>query len=372
MRLLFIEDEPDSVESVIRWLTEHIDCTCQIAAFAEADATIDSFVPDIVILDLLESGSAGDPATTGMQTYDDIWRTRFCPIVVYSAQPDLLSANRAGHPFVKSVQKGRESSAQLEAVIAELTPHVNALYEAELHIRRQFALALRDVAPYAFEVFTTPNERSDAIVRSGRRRLAALMDDMSRHGQKLESWEQYLCPPIIDSLQLGDVLMKVGAPKDEPAAFRVILTPSCDLVASGPRKPKVENVLVARCKSIKDGFGLTSLGNISGKKLKDRLPSTVLSQGYFETVVPFPALVGRVPPMLANLRDLELIPFDKIRGSDPAFERVASIDSPFRELIAWAYMQIAGRPGVPDRDLDKWTAEIVEARGEDGVKEEVR
>jgi CTP synthase len=63
--------------------------------------------------------------------------------------------------------------------------------------------------------------------------------------------------------------------------------------------------------------------------------------------------------MSAHLRDLELIPADEIGDGDPAkFVRAASVDSPFREQIAWAFVQIAGRPAVPDRDLESWIEEI--------------
>lgn len=173
MRLLFVEDEPESVESAIRRLTRDGGThECRVTSFSEAETEIDKFAPDIVILDLLEGGSSAEPKTTGQQTYDLIWKRKFCPIVVYSARPDAL--DREGHPFVKSVQKGSDSIVQLEEAIGELEPHVNALRAAELHIRREFALALREVAQHAFEVFTAPDERNNAIIRSGRRRLAAL------------------------------------------------------------------------------------------------------------------------------------------------------------------------------------------------------
>ena len=48
------------------------------------------------------------------------------------------------------------------------------------------------------------------------------------------------------------------------------------------------------------------------------------------------------------------------RDSGRPFLRIASIDSPFRELVAWAYLQIACRPSLPDRDFDSWRDEIVE------------
>jgi CTP synthase len=60
--------------------------------------------------------------------------------------------------------------------------------------------------------------------------------------------------------------------------------------------------------------------------------------------------------MTACLRDLELIPITEIFSTEepsPKYERVVSIDSPFREQIAWAYLQIAARPGMPERDAER-------------------
>jgi len=178
-------------------------------------------------------------------------------------------------------------------------------------------------------------------------------------GEKLAPWEHYLCPPLARDTQLGDLLMVEGGSSEDPNAFRVVLTPSCDLERSGGRAAKVKSVLVARCCSIKKAITLTSLGQMNAKKLKSRLPSTVLTHGYFETILPLPGLVGRIPCMAANLRDIELIPLDRIANEGGDFKRVASMDSPFRELVAWSYTQVAGRPGLPDRDFQKWTEEIL-------------
>ena len=64
--------------------------------------------------------------------------------------------------------------------------------------------------------------------------------------------------------------------------------------------------------------------------------------------------------MIADLRDLQLIDLSKIGvGTDTQYERVASLDNPLRELVAWAYMRSSARPGLPDRDFDSWVDEIV-------------
>lgn len=358
-RLLFIEDDEESVRPAIRWLQRQPGYDCRVESFVNADDVIDTYVPDIIILDLLQSGSSGELDVVGIEVYERIWKYRFCPVVIYSAQPDLLISESKNHPFVRTVQKGAGSDARLEEVLSEFRPQVSALRRAEQDIRRELALALRDVAPHAFENVSDPDERSETVLRSARRRVAALMDDMARHDKKLLSWEQYLCPPVVSDLQLGDVLLRSGGSSGNARDFRVVLTPSCDLVSSSGRTPKVADVLVSRCVSPSDGIQLTSLSGIKPNKLKERMSSTVLSQGFFESILPLPALSGRIPQIWANLRDLELIRFGDIGGPERAYLRVASVDSPFREVVAWAYLQIACRPGLPERDFERWGAEIM-------------
>ncbi len=370
LKLLFIEDEPSDVEPVVKLIErEQADMQYEVSGFDEAEDKIASFRPDIVILDLLVGGASPEPEPEGLNTRDFIWNQHFCPIVIYSAMPDIHDERYESHPFVKSVQKGRDSPRKVLEALGDLLPQVEALHGAEEHIQQSFALAMRDVAPNAFRFFDDAERRNDVILRAGRRRVAALMDDLSARGDRLASWEQYLSPPIGPNIQLGDILMKSDGEKNDPASFRLVLTPSCDLVVSDGREQKVDNVLVAKCCSMKDGLGRTNLKDMKLSKLKDRLSGTVLSQGYIEAVVPFPCLKGQIPTMVADLRDLDFIPFGDIGSSDEAFLRIASIDSPFRELVSWAYLQIACRPGVPDRDFDSWRDEIVALlEGENGDK----
>lgn len=360
LKLLFIEDDKESIDPILNLIEREKKNICyEVSEFENAEDRIALFRPDIVILDLLDGGAPPEvEKPKGLETRKFIWDRQFCPIVIYSARSEIHDDECEAHPFVKSIQKGQGSPRKVLDAICKLCPHVEALKEAESDIRNSFSCAMRDVAPYAFEAFTDTDRRVETIKRSGRRRLAALMDELSLDGTTLACWEQYLCPPVCDSTQLGDILRKVDEANDDPASFRVVLTPSCDLVSSGNRDPKVSNVLVAKCCSMKDGLDRTSWKDMGIKKLGDRLPS-ILTQGYFESVIPFPGLKNRIPTMAVDLRDLELIPVNDISVSDGPFRRVASVDSPFRELIAWAYMQTAGRPGLPDRDSASWTEEII-------------
>jgi hypothetical protein len=360
VRLLFVEDEPASVEPAIRHLKRGgKSYEYKVSSFANAQSDIETFLPDIVVLDLCEGGSQADPKPTGMATRDYVWKTRFCPLIVYSAHLDMLSDDEPKNPFVTSVQKGTGSEVKLEAAVAELTPHVTALHDAEQHMRHSFACAMRDVAPYAFAEISDANHRKDVLLRCGRRRVAALMDDLSYQGGALASWEQYLCPPVSSDVLLADILRVSSGKSDDPSAFRVVLTPSCDLVPHDGRKSKVDLVLVAHCGPMKEGIDGTSLCKVKAKDLENAIRTTMLTQGYFQKVVPFPRLPNRIPTMMADLKKLELLPLSEIGlDSTKKYTRIASLDSPFRELISWAYMQIACRPGLPDRDVEAWSKEI--------------
>ena len=354
LKLLFIDDEPDSLEPLKRHLGQHLDFKEVTCDFPQARDRIAGYRPDIVILDLADAANPEDPQAEARDTLDLLWKGHFCPIVVYAANPDLLEDHR-DHPFVVRVQKGARSPQKVLAEIKEFEPHITALKDAEKSVRRSFSEAMRDLAPVALGA--TGKVNADIIKRAGRRWLAALMDEPATDGKTPAAWEQYLFPPVSKDILLGDVLKKKEADRMEPVAYRIVLTPSCDMVKSGERIPKVREVLVAICCSMRQALKHTGRAGIGRAKILKDLRNDMLTPGYMSPAIPFPQLNGRIPLMAANLRQLELIPFDELNDD---YERIASIDSPFREMIAWAYLQTAGRPGLPERDTAKWAKEIAD------------
>lgn len=363
-KILFVEDEADAIEDILELLQdEEQEFKCCVIGFSEFESNIKRIRPEIVVLDLWE-GNPLENNNQGIKKLNFIWKKQFCPVVVHSANPDI--SEEFSNPFVREIRKGQNSPQEVLAAILELLPHVQALKEAEEYIRDSFSTAVREVAPAAFGFFENVEERNDAILRAGRRRLAALMDEYLEEGRMLASWEQYLCPPVTKDIMLGDILRKADEDDTDPDSFRLVLTPSCDLASSENRKSKVDDVLVAKCCSVKSGFGNTVMKNWDVSTVKKRLISTVLSRGFMEAIMPLPAFQGRIPPMAVNLRELALIPIRNVGLKDTKFLRIASLDSPFREMVSWAYIQISGRPGLPVRDLVHWRDEIVAEYREEG------
>jgi len=354
LKVLFIDDDEASVRPAMRWVSQTHDCAC--IPFRNFEDELANRQPHIAIVDRFE-GTPPQGTDEGATVFDAIWERRFCPVLIYSAFPEADTDDRKAHPFVKHVKKGADLREFREAV-AGLLAHAQAIEEAERHIRQQFAVAMREVAPYASSVCTDPTRYNDMVTRHGRRRLAALMDELTLGA--LSVWEQYIYPPIGTDIKLGDILkLKNGSP-DDPSAFRIVLTPSCDMVVG--QSGRTETILVACC--VPNETGLKAAG-LPGAKAAKIIDSHFLKTGHRDGILPLPPLKGRIPSMMADLKKLELLPRSNSGATKP-YEQVASIDSPFRELVAWAYLSVACRPGVPDRDLEPWAAEIAPGKLQKG------
>lgn len=359
-KVLFIEDEVESVETALSVL-ENSGHECKVVGFEDAEILLSEFCPHVVILDLVENGASGDSRLAGVERFMHIWEERFCPIVIYSANLSLLDDDLPRHPFVECVLKGRDSTEKISSTLEKFTPHIEALKAAEGRLHRDLTHAVRDVAPEVFAIEQDEERRKDAVIRMAERRVAAMMDDSSRHGSTLLNWQQYLSPAFGTDLLLGDVVQDIQAQND-PSSFYVVLTPSCDLACSSGRQPKVEEVLTAKCCSVADAICLLGHEKTGQTKVQKALRAIVSRGGFEASILFLPGLSGKIPPMAANFRSLKLISLKDVYSDSPKYRRVASIDSPFREAVSWAFLQTACRPGLPDRDYDAWTSEIVESR----------
>lgn len=370
LRVLFIEDDPPVIDGIKKALEKQglAEC-CVVEELDRAEEALESFAPDVVVLDIFR-GRVADGDTAGLAVLEWIWERHFCPIVVYSASPGDVADKVPQHPLICSIQKGSGGDEKVLRHIDEFTPHVKALKAVNRDVRQRLRLVLRHVASFAFAAGVPNAKVNDFLVRSARRRVAAMADEaLEADATPLASWEHYVFPPLPGHLLTGDLICRKDAPKDNPSSFAVVLTPSCDLAHGEGRKPKVSKALVAHCSDVK--IVCQEVRVEAPAKLRERLPA-FLSRGFGTLCVPLPALPNIFPAMAVVLRNLELIELKRI-GDGDEFEyiRIASVDSPFREMIAWAYMQVAGRPGLPERDFGAWTEEIIQAlsrQGKEGKK----
>jgi hypothetical protein len=352
MKILFIDDQKELIQTTV---LDNLPPTMktEICPFEDAESRILSFRPDIVVLDLRRDGSESGP--NGIVSFEAIWKHRFRPIVVFSAYPEMLQESQNEHPFVVYVKKGATGYVSLLEAIQRLQSQVQSIANTEREVDIQVSIALRDVAPIIHDQFTGQSERNEAILRTAQRRIAAMLDETSLRKSTLRPWEQYVFPPVVSDIITGDVIKKKVASVQVAEDFAVVLSPSCDLVASEGRTPKIKSVLVGRGQNVNDGCAPLSLPQQGDKRLK-KLENHV---GHLHSGIFFlPEIPSKMPSICINLKNLMLIPIEELMGSEPIYERIASIDSPFREEIVWFLLQTLGRPGVPDRDKAEWAKSI--------------
>ena len=348
MRVLIVDDEANSVEPLVNELKQR-EFFPEVCQFEDVEVRLKEFRPGVIVLDLLK----GTSNVVGDVTYKQIWEVRFCPIIIYSAQPNQIDSDDE-HPFIAKVQKGQGSESEAADTLADFAGKVRALERVSDQLDKELHGVLREVAP------KLPTLDGNLLARVVMRRLAASFDIELSGAASLYAWEQYIYPPIHAHFVIGDILREVEGAWDSPEAHRIILTPTCDLVDANGRSPKVESVLVAMCSPS------TQL-----KEKKNKL-KRLLSSGFDSRLLALivPGFDKVLPHMLAELRSLELIELDLIAlDSDHCdghrFCRVASIDSPFRELVTWCYLHVTGRPGIPDRNVNAWFEEIEKERNKD-------
>lgn len=319
---------------------------------------------EAVVLDLFLGDPEGEENKRGQKIWEEIWKRKFVPVIIYTGgECDLDPPIPKDNPFVTCIRKQEEDSDKKVAEhLQAITPYMIALREVEEELNKVIRSVLAKTSPHIWQASDNDERlRSELLVRSARRRLAATMDMKTASTEEsMLSWEQYIHPPLEECLLTGDILIAKDAPSTEPSSYRLVLTPSCDMQVN-KGKCKVEQILVAKCTGIGE-YTASVIDNykVKAKDLTEKLPR-YLSDPHQGGFIPLPEYKPLIPCMAADLRALELIPIahvDAMEDTGKSFRRIVSVDSPFREQMTWAYLQIVGRPGMPERDLARWAKDI--------------
>ena len=369
MRVLIIDDDADLRRVLCATLAEADDWEVEDQGFEDVDETLSRFRPDMMVLDIVEGEAAGElDHDAGNTWFGRIRETWFCPVVVYSAFPARWTFDR--HPFVEAITKGAGTEERVRARLRAFTPTAEMIRGVHGDFDARVREALRDsvhALRSQIEATEVGSSEHSTLARAVRRVVAARVDTGAAGESRLHPWERYVVPPLGQHLLAADLLRREGTDWKEVEEFRLVVTPSCDLAPRGGGPPSADRILVARCEQ------LGRLGTVEfrrGKSLsnreKDKL-RPILTEGLAGSRVPIPEFRGHVPLMAADLRNLELLAWDEVRSEGAGgpsqeekrvFQRVASTDSPFRELVGWAYLRVTGRPGMPEVYIERWLDDI--------------
>jgi DNA-binding NarL/FixJ family response regulator len=346
MNVLLIEDDKEIYDSIAAGLKRLR--TIQIlpqSKFDDVRKIFEIYKVDLVILDLNNGNAATADTDAGDKIIREIYRYSFLPVIIFSAFSDIYDNPYKDNYFVKTIKKGPDGINELKKAIKEYHPfiekRINISHSLNTDVseiyRNTYQTLIRNIMP------KKSSERTEIFTRLIKRRLAASMDTIVGNGA-INAWEIYLYPCIGDNFLTGDILKKKKSSKDDPSSYRIILSPSCDLQLGEDRK-HIEKVRVACFKKVDSVYKRSQLGE---SKLRDISPKQYLF---------FHKLEGIFPHMICDFKDQEIIQFNDLNRK---YERIASVDSPFRESIVWADLTINSRLGLPDRDSAKWLNSIKE------------
>lgn len=364
LRVLIIEDNAESAETLKRTLVESLGPNLFVQVmgdFKNALETLKVEAFDAIVLDIYQ-GDLQPQNREGQKVWETIWSKRFVPVAVHSAgEIGLEPEMPRGNPFVKAITKKANSDLEVAEFIKSMIPSVEILRSVGDEFHHAMGIVLKEASPLIWEA-TKDDERirPDLLLRATRRRLAALMDLKSAStGQPLLGMEQYIFPPVEEFLLTGDILRKSRDSVNDPATYRLVLSPSCDMQLNNG-KTKINSIIAAKCRPVSEFLKAATI-TVQDKKAEERI-MRALTEPHQGGFIPLPEFRSLFPCMAANLRDVDVIAIDDIDpeySDKKPYSRVVSVDSPFREFISWAYIQVAGRPSVPERDLKKWANEIM-------------
>jgi CheY-like chemotaxis protein len=353
-RIVIVEDSPEMVESLTEVFRRELgEVEIVVSGFDNAVQRIADAMPDVVVLDIFDDQVEEHPEDGVKPAWHYVWKEHFCPVVFHSAH-EVDEYRRLGHPFTRYEIKSPNSQRRVADHIKSFAPQIEGLRGVRRELSRHAGAILRHASGTIWQGDRTPAQQMDLFLRVARRRMSAALDHVAEHETQTQAWEQYIYPPIGDDLLTGDLIRARDANANEPTAYGLVLAPSCDLVRR--RAKTLEHVLVAQCVSAND---FLAKAGISAQKLNDhehrKKLLSELSKDQVAGLTVLPPFPDVLPLMAANLKKLSLVPYANIATKSDearAFLRVASVDSPFRERLAWAYLQVAGRPGVPDVDRE--------------------
>ena len=386
MKMLFVDDEENFVDVARDYLRDN-GYNSQYFTFEEFDPENQQF--DIIVIDMMNGGSGDPKGTGGQRVISQIWESNFCPIIIYSADPGLADIKK--HPLIAKIKKGKDSEEKLLAATRKMQLFVDAKNNIIQHTEQAVQNMLRETIPGFFDDIDNEQDVSDeqmqqlsdkiaaVFPRVVRRRIAAEFD-FGYNTEKLLPYEQYLYPPLGNNWLQGDI------ERDKTTyALYLVLTPSCDLEQRKNGEIKTRSILCATCQPfslevIKDFFRYSSrvrgcrkcseCDTDSNECRKNRLKEkheeetqqfvSMLNSGIVGDFYILPALADKIGNMLADLKKLFIINFDDMDN----FERVVSIDSPFREKLNEVFIRIAGRIGPPDRDFNPFAEECIKHQEE--------
>ena len=359
-RVLVVDDDEAIGSQLKRFfdtvVTESINKSFDVVSLDSFDSALELIEAsrfDLIILDL-RLGDEGDQ-DPGEKILLGIKERCFIPIIFYTGWAGRLREYES--PLVRVVAKGETDMlmAAIESIFESRLPQINRALTRKLEtVQRNYMWEF--VAEHWGQLVGAPNQvdlayllarrLAIAFSDSGISDLVSEIDDAVTYpadGSGLHPVQLYIVPPLESSpwALAGDIYQG-----KHDAKFRIMLTPSCDLVHN-----KAEHVLMALCTPVTDENECQEWKNAFSNNKEDSVKKLIKNTrrgGQAERYHYLPAALS-IPDLLVDFQSLEVISGDELASN---YDRIASLDSPFAEALLSRFARYLGRIGTPDLNLD--------------------
>jgi hypothetical protein len=290
--------------------------------------------------------------------------TGFTSVILYTALPEGLEGHN--NIFVRLVGKEAGSLPKLKAEIDDLFRlHIPQLNRALItHLDRALCSYMWKFVQVNWKEFA-PIIQKPEFVRLLVQRLAMTLsregiESMTCEifggeppatdiGEKVHPAEFYIKPTIGTDLSLGDIWCRQSETSPE---YGLILWPSCDLVGTGGRSPKIDKILSVKADLLESAREMIEWNESQTQKKEDLLIDLMkntrnTNYGFPDRYHYLPG-VWDIPDLVVDFQKLELIPLTEICS----YKRLATLASPFAESLYSRFLRYLGRLGTPDLNID--------------------
>ena len=366
LQLLFVDDDDDITKQAEEYFDEKITLSSGeyiklhiLNSFDSALAELESRRIDVVILDV----RLGTPENTsgenrGIDVLEAIRQVRFVPVIFYTALPE--SVREYETPLIRIVEK-TQGFGYLQQVIDELCAtrllHVNrALLRHLEYVQREYMWGF--VASNWEKLGDTPDRSALAYLLASR--LAKSLSDSGiskfilelggadptlEKSNAVHPMLYYVIPPFREKPLAGSIYLgKIG----NQEGYWVLLTPSCDMLQG-----KADKVLFSFCQPLIDQKEYQDCYAADGQPSKGKLEilAKLLSNNRKDAQADrfffLPAAI-MLPDLVVDFQNLSTISINQLAE----LEHLASLDSPFAELLVSRFTKYLGRLGAPDLNID--------------------
>ncbi len=319
-------------------------------SFQDAISRLEVQRYDILILDLKDSSqeeSEEDENPAGVKVFDALKRTRFTPVVFYTALAHKVRSEQTS--FVRVVEKTQGISRVREEVKAVIATKLPTLFRRVEEIQRDY---LWDFVGTHWQEFDSPHDQADLAYLLARRLALTLQSEARKLTRKLAGksipiadpknihpMEMYVRPPVNENRQAGDILKGII---EGESGYWLILTPSCDFEQAG----RLKNVLLAGCLPLAEEAEFQSWKqNPNASSSLKALIGDNRERSQSERFKFLPATYF-LPDLVLDFQHLKALPESEIAK----LEVIASLDSPYAESVLARFARYFGRLGTPDID----------------------